>query len=105
MRQGSPKSGKDTVFWKLVQPTAGKCAKALVHFVGSCSRLARNSYQERCHQVGSALGRDMHYQHKILWGQRKVAHQSVTENEKMEIILDSALLSDELKNLEFYELV
>lgn len=67
MRQGYPKeSGKDTVFWKLVQPTAGKCAKALVHFVGSCSRLARNLYQERYHQVGSALRGDMHYQYKLL---------------------------------------
>lgn len=56
MRQGSPKeSGKDTVFWKLVRPTTDKCAKALVHFVGSRSRLARSSYQERYHQVGSAL--------------------------------------------------
>lgn len=93
------------MFWKLVQPTTGECAKALVHFVGSCSRLARNSYQERCHQVGSALGKDMHCQYKILRGQRQAAHQSVTENETMEIFLDSPLLLDELKDSKFYELI
>lgn len=62
-RQGSPKeSGKDTVFWKLVQPTTDKCAKALVHFVGSCSRLASNPYQESYHQASSALHWSMHCQ-------------------------------------------
>lgn len=84
MRQGSPKeSGKDTVFWKLVQPTTDECAKALVHFVGSCSRLARNPYQERYHQVESALRWGIHCQYKLLRGQRQTAHQSVTQKDKI----------------------
>lgn len=105
MRQGSPKeSGKDTVFWKLVRPTTDKCAKSLVHFVGSCSRLARNPYQERYHQVGSALRWGMYCQYKLLRDQRQMAHQSVTENDKVKIFLDSPLLPEELIEEKFYVL-
>lgn len=69
----------------LVRPTTDECAKALVHFVGSCSRLARSLYQERCHQVGSALRWGVRCQYKLLRGQRQMAHQSVTENDKNDL--------------------
>lgn len=105
MRQGSPKeSGKDTVSWKLVRPTTDKCAKSLLRFVGSCLRLARNPYQERYHQVGSALHWGIHCQYKLLRGQRQVAHHSVTENDKIEIFLDSPLLPEEQIEAKFYVL-
>jgi len=101
----SKRSGKDTVFWKLVQPTTDKRAKTLVHSVGSCSRLARNPYQERYHQVGSALCWCMHCQYKLLRGQRQMAHQSVAENDKMKIFLDSPLSPEVLIEVKFYVLI